>query len=162
MSFSIKLQRNMSPMNAMDKACNLVGTITGTLRNETNLVDPIIRVELSELPYFNYMTIEEFHRSYFVTEIKSVRTNIWEIHGHSDPLMSFKQDFLQNTALVSRNENNYDLLLNDGAFKVRQNSRIGYIAFPGALENFNYILMVAGDSTTDQVAGVNTQEEGEE
>lgn len=161
MSFSIKLQRNTSPMNKMDKTCNLVDTITGTLRNETNLVDPIIIVERSQLPYFNYMTIEEFHRSYFVTEIKSVRTNIWEIHGHSDPLMSFKQDFLDNTALISRNENDYDLLLNDGAFKVRQNSRIGYIAFPGALDNFHYILMVAGNSTTEEIAGNNTQEEGE-
>lgn len=145
MSFSIKLQRNTSPMNKMDKSCNLVGTITGTLRNETNLVDPIILVEQSELPYFNYMTIEEFHRSYFVREIKAVRNNVWEIHGHSDPLMSFKQDFLQNTALVARNENQYDLLLNDGGFKCRQNSRIGYLSFPSGLDNFNYILIVAGD-----------------
>ena len=145
MSFSIKLQRNTSPMNKMDKSCNLVGTITGTLRNETNLVDPIILVEQSELPYFNYMTIEAFHRSYFVREIKAVRNNVWEIHGHSDPLMSFKQDFLQNTALVARNENQYDLLLNDGGFKCRQNSRVGYLSFPSGLDNFNYILIVAGD-----------------
>lgn len=145
MSFSIKLQRNTSPMNKMDKTCNLVATISGTLRNETNLVDPIILVERSELPYFNYMTIDEFHRSYFIREIRSIRNNVWEIHGHSDPLMSFKEDFLQNTALVSRNENNYDLLLNDGLFKCRQNSRIGYISFPAGLDNFNYILLVAGD-----------------
>jgi len=145
MSFSIKLQRNTSPMNKMDKAPNLVDTITGTLRNETNLVDPVILVERNELPYFNYMTIDEFHRSYFVREIKSIRNNVWEIHGHSDPLMSFKTDFLQNTALICRNENSYDLLLNDGAFKCRQNSRIGYLAFPSGLDNFNYILIVAGD-----------------
>lgn len=145
MSFSIKLQRNTSPMNKMDKTCNLVATISGTLRNETNLVDPVIIVEQAELPYFNYMTIDEFHRSYFIREIRSIRNNVWEIHGHSDPLMSFKTDFLQCTALVCRNENNYDLLLNDGAFKTRQNSRIGYLAFPSGLDNFNYILLVAGD-----------------
>jgi hypothetical protein len=95
------------------------------------------------------MTIEEFHRSYFIREIKSVRNKLWEIHAHSDPLMSFKTDFLQNTAVVSRNQSNYDLLLNDGMFKCRQNSRIGYIAFPSGLDNFNYILVVAGNSTSE-------------
>lgn len=145
MSFAIKLQRNMSPLNQMNKSCNLVATIQGTLRNESNIVDPVILVEQSELPYFNYMTIDEFHRSYFIREIKSVRNNLYEIYGHSDPLMSFKQDFLQNRALISRNENQYDLLLNDGVFKCRQNSRIGYISFPAGLDNFNYILLVAGD-----------------
>lgn len=149
MSFSIKLQRNTSPVNKMDKALNLVDTITGTLRNETEIVDPIILVERNELPYFNYLTIDEFHRSYFVREIRSVRNKIWEIRAHSDPLMSFKTDFLQNTALVSRNQYKYDLLLNDGLFKCRQNSRIGYIAFPAGLDNFNYILVVAGNSTSE-------------
>lgn len=149
MSFSIKLQRNTSPINKVDKALNLVDTVTGTLRNESNLVDPVILIELDSLPYFNYMTIEEFHRSYFIREIKSVRNKLWEIHAHSDPLMSFKTDFLQNTAVVSRNQSNYDLLLNDGMFKCRQNSRIGYIAFPSGLDNFNYILVVAGNSTSE-------------
>ena len=149
MSFSIKLQRNTSPINKVDKTLNLVDTVTGTLRNESNLVDPVILIELDSLPYFNYMTIEEFHRSYFIREIKSVRNRLWEIHAHSDPLMSFKTDFLQNTAVVSRNQSNYDLLLNDGMFKCRQNSRIGYIAFPSGLDNFNYILVVAGNSTSE-------------
>ena len=147
MSFSIKLQRNTRPINSMDKHPNLVATITGTLRNETNLVDPVILVERSELPYFNYMTIDEFHRSYFIREIRSIRNNVWEIHGHSDPLMSFKDDFLQNRALISRNENQYDLLLNDGVFKCRQNSRVGYMTFPNGFTHFNYVLLAAGGTT---------------
>jgi hypothetical protein len=149
MSFSIKLQRNTSPLNQMNKTLNLVGTISGTLRNETDIVNPTILIEADSLPDFNYMTIDEFNRSYFVTEIRSVRNRIWEISAHSDPLMSFKDDFLENTALISRNQSNYDLLLNDGMFKCRQNSRIGYIAFPAGLDNFNYILVVCGTSTSE-------------
>ena len=149
MSFSIKLQRNTSPLNQMDKTLNLVGTISGTLRNETDIVNPTILIEADSLPYFNYMTIDEFHRSYFIREIRSIRNNIWEIIGHSDPLMSFKDDFLGNRALISRNQSNYDLLLNDGMFKCRQNSRIGYITFPAGFDNFNYILVVCGNSTSE-------------
>ena len=149
MSFSIKLQRNTSPLNQMNKTLNLVGTISGTLRNETDIVNPTILIEADSLPDFNYMTIDEFNRSYFITEIRSVRNKIWEIDAHSDPLMSFKDDFLENTALISRNQSNYDLLLNDGMFKCRQNSRIGYIAFPAGLDNFNYILVVCGTSTSE-------------
>lgn len=149
MSFSIKLQRNTSPLVQMEKTLNLVDTITGTLRNETEVVEPKIIIEADSLPYFNYMTIEEFHRSYFLTGIRSIRNRIWEISGHSDPLMSFKNDFLENTALISRNQSNYDLLLNDGMFKCRQNSRIGYVAFPAGLDNFNYILVACGTSTSE-------------
>lgn len=148
MSFSIKLQRNTSPTNRMDKVCNLVGTIQGTLRSESNIVDPVILIESDDLPYFNYMTIEEFHRSYFIREIKSVRNKLYEIYGHSDPLMSFKQDFLQNRALISRNENQYDLLLNDGVFKCRQNSRVGYMTFPNGFSHYNYILLAAGGTSS--------------
>ena len=150
MSFSIKLQRNTSPMITMDKTLNLVTTITGTLRNESDIVNPTILIESDDLPYFNYMTIEEFHRCYFVNEIKAVRNKVWEIRAHSDPLMSFKTDFLQCTALIARNENDYDLLLNDDEFKVRQNSRVGYISFPAGLNNFNYILVVAGPEGEDE------------
>lgn len=149
MSFSIKLQRNTSPLNQMNKTLNLVTTITGTLRNETDVVNPTILIEADSLPDFNYMTIDEFHRSYFIREIRSVRNKLWEIIAHSDPLMSFKDDFLGNRALISRNQSNYDLLLNDGMFKCRQNSRIGYISFPAGLDNFNYILVVCGNSTSE-------------
>ena len=160
MSFSIKLQNSGFPMNQIEKHPNLVATVTGTLRNETDVVNPIILIERSSFPDCNYMTIDEFHRSYFITEVRSVRNNVWEVHGHSDPLMSFKTQILQNRMLVSRNENQYDLLLNDGYFKCRQNSRIGYISFPSGLHNWNYVLITAGPprDTPPESSGVNTQE----
>lgn len=161
MSFTIKLQNSGFPMNKLEKNPNLVQTVTGELRNETEIVDPVILVELDNFPECNYLTIDAFHRSYFIREVKSIRNKIWEIHAHSDPLMSFKQQILGNRVLVSRNENKFDLYLNDGVFKARQNSRIGYLAFPNGFSHFNYILLAAGGAS-QQSQVVNNQEEGEE
>lgn len=149
MSFSIKLQNSGHPMNQLDKHPNLVATVTGTLRNETEVVDPIILIEMSSFPDCNYFTIDEFHRSYFLTEVKSVRNNIWEVHGHCDVISSFKTQLLGNRVLVARNENKFDLYLNDGVFRAKQNSRIGYLAFPSGFSHFNYILLAAGGASQD-------------
>ena len=162
MSFEIKLQNSGHPMNQVEKHPNLVATVTGTLRNETDVVNPIILIERPTFPDCNYMTIEAFNRSYFITEVRSVRNNVWEIHGHSDPLMSFKTQLLGNRVLVSRNENKFDLYLDDGVFKARQNQRIGYLAFPSGFTHFNYILLAAGGATQNTNSVVNNQEGSEE
>lgn len=163
MSFAIKLQNSGFPINKLEKNPNLVTTVNGTLRNETEVVDPIILIEMSEFPNCNYLTIDAFNRSYFIREVRAVRNNIWEVHAHVDVLMSFKEQILGNRVLVCRNENKFDLYLNDGVFKAKQNSRIGYLSFPNGFSHFNYILLAAGGaSQNSNNAIVNNQEEGEE
>ena len=144
MSFTIKLQNSGHPMNQIEKHPNLVATVSGTLRNETDVVNPVILIERDTFPDCNYMTIDAFNRSYFITEVRSVRNKIWEVHGHCDVLSSFKTQILGNRVLVSRNENKFDLYLDDGVFKSKQNSRIGYLAFPSGFNTFSYILLAAG------------------
>ena len=143
MSFTITLQRNTTEVNRVTKGLVTVATLNGTLRNESNVVDPTILVEVNNLPNFNYLTIPEFNRSYYVTDIKSVRNNLWEITAHSDPLQSFKSQLLDNWGLILRQENVFDLYINDGVFKSKQNDRLGYISFPSGFSDFNYILLAA-------------------
>lgn len=161
MSFAIKLQNSGFPINKLEKNPNLVATVNGTLRNETEVVDPVILIEMADFPNCNYLTIDAFNRSYFIRDVRAVRNNIWEVHAHVDVLMSFKQQILGNRVLVCRNENKFDLYLNDGVFKAKQNSRIGYLAFPNGFTHFNYILLAAGGSTQNSSV-VNNQEEGGE
>ena len=81
MSFNIVIQNNRSEQNKLDKTLTTISTLTGTLKTETSIIDPVIIVEgaLSDLKTCNYCTISEFGRSYFVNNIKSIRNNLIEL-----------------------------------------------------------------------------------
>ena len=145
MSFTIKLQNNQSPVNKIGKILYEVATVTGDLKNESEVISPEILIQSdSSILSANYMTIDTFHRKYFIEEIQSVRTNLWLVKAHVDVLETYASQILSNTAVVLRQENNFDLLLNDGVFKCKQDPRIFYRKFPSGLGDFNYILITQG------------------
>ena len=145
MSFSISLQNNSSPINKIGKAISTITTVTGSLKNESDVIRPEILIECdSSILSANYMTIDTFHRKYFIEEIQSVRTNLWLVKAHVDVLETYASQILSNTAVVLRQENNFNLLLNDGVFKCKQDPRIFYRKFPSGLGDFNYILITQG------------------
>lgn len=145
MSFTIKLQNNQSPINKIGKILYEVVTVNGSLKNESEIINPEILIQSdSSILSANYMTIDTFHRKYFIEEIQSVRTNLWLVKAHVDVLETYASKILSNTAVILRQENNFDLLLNDGVFKCKQDPRIFYRKFPSGLGDFNYILITQG------------------
>lgn len=146
MSFSIQIQRNNSPLNKVGKSLTNITTLSGELRNETDIINPQILVEasMSQLATANYLTISEFSRKYFIDEMVSVRDGMFLISAHVDVLDSFANQIKGNTAVILRQENDFNLLLNDGVFKAQQNPRIFLRDFPSGLGNFNYILITGG------------------
>lgn len=145
MSFSISLQNNSSPINKIGKAISTITTVSGDLKNESDVIRPEILIESdSSILSANYMTIDTFNRKYFIEEIQSVRTNLWLVKAHVDVLETYASQILSNTAVVLRQENNFNLLLNDGVFKCKQDPRISYRKFSSGLGDFNYILITQG------------------
>ena len=145
MSFSISLQNNSSPINKIGKAISTIKTATGSLKNESDVIRPEILIECdSSILSANYMTIDTLHRKYFIEEIQSVRNNLWLVQAHVDVLDTYASQILANSAVVLRQENNFNLLLNDGVFKCKQDPRIFYRKFPSGLGDFNYILITQG------------------
>lgn len=146
MAFQVLLQTNTSEKNKLDKNLTTISTISGTLKNETSIVDPIILIEvdLTNLINCNYMTIPAFGRSYFVTNIRSIRRNLVEVSAHVDVLSSFASQIRNNVAIVHRQENRWNLYLNDGAFKVYQNPMVLTREFPSGFSTFEFVLAVAG------------------
>ena len=146
MGFNIALQTNASEKNKLDKDLTTIATITGTLKAETSIIDPIILIEgdLSNYIGCNYMTISSFGRSYFVNNIRSIRNNLFEISAHVDVLSSFAKGIRSNSAIVRRQENKWNLYLNDGTFKVYQNPNVLTKAFPSGFTKQEFVLAVAG------------------
>lgn len=146
MAFSIILQTMTSEKNKVDKNVNDVATVTGVLKEDCSIVDPVVIIEadLSSLLAVNYMTIPAFGRSYFLNPPVSIREGLVEISGHCDVLSSFKTAIRNNTAIIRKSENNWNLYLNDGTFKTYQNPFVYAKSFPNGFDYTSFILVVAG------------------
>lgn len=146
MSFQILIQRNNSENNRVTKDVTLLSTIEGTLRQETSIIDPvfIIAGDLDDYVGVNYCTVDSFGRSYFVSNIRSVRSGLVELTCHVDVLSSFAQQIRANTAIIRRQENQWNLYLNDGTFRVYQNPTVLTKAFPSGFTTQEFVFAVAG------------------
>ena len=146
MSITVKAFQYNSPNHFINKQLIDVATYTGTLREETSVIDPIFDIETSsDLSQMNYIWINELHRYYYVTNIVSVATNLWRIYCHVDVLMTYKPTILAHEAVIGRQQQLYNLYLNDGdTFKVTQRSKIQQKKFPNGFTSSSYVMIVAG------------------
>lgn len=144
---NIVLYQNISEYNAVNKSITELTTLTGTLREESSIIDPIITISDidSYVGSMNYAYIPEFNRYYFITNIESVRNNLWRVSFHVDVLYTYRAQIKSNSAIIERNENEYDLKLNDGLFKTQQNPRIAQFPFPSGFNTWNFVLAIAGN-----------------
>lgn len=145
--FNIVLQVNSSEKERLDKNITDIATISGTLREKTSLIDPVILIEgdLSNYVNCNYMTIQAFNRSYFINNITSVSNNLFEISAHVDVLTTYKTQIRTNDAIIARQEKKWNLYLNDGVFKTYQNPYIVTKAFPSGFTSQHFVFSVAGN-----------------
>lgn len=91
---------------------NRICEMSGDLSDPSEAVNPVIYVDSfkNETGGFdpancNYAWIEQFKRYYFITDLKVISENIWEISMHSDPLMSFKDAIMELPAYCLRTDN---------------------------------------------------------
>lgn len=147
MAFTITIQTNSSEKNRVDKTLTDIAALTGTLRNDTSIIDPTFQIvgDMSSYLTANYCTVPTFGRSYFINNIRSVRAGLFEIVCHVDVLSSFKTQLRANSAIIHKSERNWNLYLNDGSLKTYQDPIIYTKNFSsGFPETEQYILGVAG------------------
>ena len=146
MSFSIVLQVNHSEKNRVTKDISDITTVTGVLKDKTSIIDPVIIIacDLASVKNCNYMTISSFGRKYFVNNIASVRQGLVEFTCHVDVLSTYATEIKSNKAIIKRQENVWNLYLNDGTFKVYQNPMVLTKAFPSGFTTQEFVLAVAG------------------
>lgn len=108
--FGITLFKSTAEVHRVDKTdyLTIFDTIEGTLRESCSISTPIITFEMEEFPLFNYVYIAPFNRYYFVTEIVSIRQNLWEMHLDIDLLMTYKEGIKGLSAFIDRNEFDYN------------------------------------------------------
>lgn len=146
--FDIILMQMLDEKNKVSKNPTAVATYTGTLKEASSIIDPVVTVQgdVSGAVKCNYLSIPKFGRFYFITNIRSLAENLFEISAHVDVLYSFKDDILKNSAIVRRQEHKWNLYLNDGAFRTYQNPEIATQVFPNSFVGESFVLAVAGNA----------------
>lgn len=150
--FSIYLYQNLSENNRMDKNLNPPVTFQGNLKEFTSVIDPIITIEspINVVCLYNYVFIPDFNRYYFITNIIAITDTLTEISLHVDVLMSFKDYIKTNLATTRRQENDWNLYLNDGSFRTYQYKTVGTYKFSAGFPKDNDLVMaIAGRSNID-------------
>ena len=142
----VKLYKNVSEKNVLDKNISELAVLTGTLRNECSIINPIILIEDTtgfDLKYTNYAYIEEFGRFYYINNIVC-KNGLFELQMHVDVLKTHANGIRANEAVIARQQSMYNLYLQDGVFKTYAYPHIQIKQFPTGFTDFNFIFSVAG------------------
>ena len=141
----IKIYNNTSEQVKVGKTLINVRDISGELKEACDIINPVIIVSGENLSSYNYLYIPIFNRYYFITDIKVIRNNLWEISCHCDVLETYKNEIKNQKAIVARQENEYNLYLNDPEWKIYTNKQVLTRLFPyGFSDTGNYYMTVIG------------------
>lgn len=121
MAVSITFYNYSGEPNRLNKTSDwaLIKEINGTFQMPESITDPIIEIyediedDGGKVLSANYMYISELNRYYFITNIETVRTNVWRVYGHVDVLMSYKDKILKLDGIAVRNEYDGNLYITD-------------------------------------------------
>ena len=159
MSSHVTLYSNSASKETVDKSGSLtsIEAMSGEFRGSMSILKPIIQIKPTTttttakiLSQCNYVYIQEFSRYYFVEAINVIAENYIELELSIDVLMSWKTAILAQTVIISRNEAEYSLYLDDAVLKVYNNPNITVMHFKDSLGNeqgfstAQYILAMAG------------------
>lgn len=142
----IKLYKNHSEKNKINKSLTGEVEYSGTLRDETSVINPVVMIHATNLSLFNYAYISEFHRYYFIRDIVSVRNGLWRVSMSVDVLMSFKNDILDLNVILSDTETTGQNSYYSGdQWRSLVKAKTDIIKFSnGLLDSGEYILITAG------------------
>lgn len=142
----IKFYKNSSEKNKIGKSLSSELTLNGNLRDECSITSPSILVEATSLVDYNYCYIPEFKRYYFISDIISVRNNLWRVSLKCDVLESFKKDILNLSCIVDKQQNqSYSNNIDDGSYINRADSFVEIANYQNGFNSSGeFILITAG------------------
>lgn len=144
----IVFYNNTSPNDALSKNIGQIKTVTGVFKENTPVenVECIITYNADILRDANYMYVSKFGR-YYYCRLETLPGNRIKVIGEVDPLMSFKSEILELSAILVNSEktgiNKY--LYDSDVFVANCKHKTDIINFSnGLLDSGEFILITAG------------------
>lgn len=117
-------------------------------KDESSVFTPSVIIgTTSNLTGYNYAEISDLGRKYFITDIIVLRANLYMLKLKTDVLSTWADQLMSTSAVLRRQENIYNLYLNDPEFKVLNKEQIVTKAFSGTgfSKNLQFVLTVSGN-----------------
>ena len=111
----ITFYQNKSAPNVIPKEKTKKFERIGTLKNNTSVRNPVIQLKVADYDnarQCNYCYIADFSRYYYIDDILIINAII-EISMTVDVLETYKEDILNSTQLIARQENKKNLSIID-------------------------------------------------
>lgn len=142
--------QNKSDDREVDKTLVTVSTLSACeMKRDCSILNPVFLVSGSVGIFadVNYCYVADFMRYYYVTDVQTAGNGMTQITCRVDVLMSWKDAILDNQAIIARQENEFNLMLDDSEFRTYSNPIIVTKNFPSGFSNPCYVLTAAGVGT---------------
>lgn len=151
---TVKLYKYKGDFRKCDKSSGLTLLLTynalylkepESLRNINLKLQYANVLDRSKILESNYCYIPDLKR-YYLIKPESIleQGGIVTLSLEEDDIMTYLSDVMELTAVIKRQENQYNTYLNDDKYKAYEYSRIQTKYFPSGFNNESFILAVAG------------------
>ena len=89
---NLKIYNNNSNNNVLNKKITLVNELDFTLKSDNSILQPIL--VLKNYTSGNYCYIDEFHRYYYIKDVRLLNGGLYELHLDVDVLMTYKDEII--------------------------------------------------------------------
>lgn len=105
------------PLNHIERNLTQSATMTGTLKEGCDVLNPDIRVNFNSgfISNSNYAYIADFGRYYYFREPPTIDGDYMVIHLHADALYNYRNLVLASDCIAERSSNRFNLKLKDSA-----------------------------------------------
>lgn len=141
----ILFYKNFSDPITLGKELEHVTTLSGTLKSEYDILNPIINIESHNIINANYCHVPELNRYYFIDKQSILTNNLITVFLKVDVLESYKNEIKQLKCILSDSTSNNDNYLNGPQWVTTVKTTTTIKQFPAGLNNEGeYILITAG------------------
>lgn len=138
-----KLYINNSDDKALTKSITLVDTVNVKLKEDTEMVNPVIILAPSTPQNFNYVYLADFNRYYYVTS-KTYSQQRFIVELSCDVLMSFVDEIKDLSVIANRSSSRFNLYQTDAEISFLNKNDIVTVPFPNGFNGHSLILAVNG------------------
>ena len=144
----IDLLKTKDENSKLNKTTQEIARVSGTIIDGCSILTPSVRIRnVVGIRDCNYVYIPSLKRYYFLENLFFDSNTSTVLALKVDVLMSHKTEILNTEQIVTRQENNYNLYLNDTMYKVYNKDRITLKKLTGAndlTKNLTLALTVNG------------------
>jgi hypothetical protein len=130
---TVNLTNYTGEKNLINKNVSFAASLTGTLREGSDVVNPSIMIEApaNAVCGFNYAYIPEFKRYYFIQNCTAFRNNLTILTMTVDVLFTYKESILNSPAVIVRSSKFGDAVhsLPDDRYPIKQSDTTHVITF---------------------------------